>query len=237
MYCTRSYAVGANTTTVSKASLRPSRRRWDEVFAYIAATPALQDIVVSGGDAYYLQPDQLRLIGEKLISIPHIKRFRFASKGLAVAPGRVLEGPGEGDGWIEALIEVSDKARRAGKMMAWHTHFNHPQEMSWVSELACKRLFEAGVTVRNQSVLLRGVNDDLETMGGLIRRLADNCVVPVSWLLQFCCSFSYSPYSATGFPLPLFYSPFPTPPFPLPFSTLPFLTLPFSPPSPLFTSD
>ncbi|KAK3900435.1 hypothetical protein C8A05DRAFT_45730 [Staphylotrichum tortipilum] len=178
MFCTRSYAVGANTSTVSKASLRPSRRRWDEVFAYIAATPSLQDIVVSGGDAYYLQPDQLRLIGEKLISIPHIRRFRFASKGLAVAPGRVLEGPGEGDGWIEALIEVSDKARRAGKMMAWHTHFNHPQEMSWVSELACRRLFEAGVMVRNQTVLLKGVNDDLETMGGLIRRLADNCVVP-----------------------------------------------------------
>lgn len=178
-FCTRSYAVGADTETVPKASLKPTRRRWEQVFAYIESQPQLQDIVVSGGDSYYLHPDQLRLIGERLIGIPHIKRFRFASKGLAVAPGRVLD---DGtDGWIDALVEVSNNARRAGKMMAWHTHFNHPNEISWVSEAACRRLFEEGVLVRNQTVLLRGVNDDVETMTKLIRALADNNILPVSF--------------------------------------------------------
>ncbi|KAM7193699.1 hypothetical protein V8F33_007633 [Rhypophila sp. PSN 637] len=175
MFCTRSYAVGADTDTVTKASLKPTRKRWEEAFAYIESRPELQDIVVSGGDSYYLQPDQLTLIGERLISMPNIKRFRFASKGLAVAPSRVLD---TSDGWVDALIGISNKAKKAGKAMAWHTHFNHPNEISWITSAASQKLFEAGVTVRNQSVLLRGVNDDVKTMSTLIRQLADNNILP-----------------------------------------------------------
>lgn len=160
---------------MSKASLKPGRQRWEDALAYIASQPQLRDIVVSGGDSYYLTPDQIRLIGARLIAIPHIRRFRFASKGLAVAPGRVLDG----DGWVEALIQVSRDARKVGKAVAWHTHFNHPGEISWVTEMAARRLFEEGVTVRNQTVLLRGVNDEVETMEALIRRLADNNIFPV----------------------------------------------------------
>ncbi|AEO54346.1 hypothetical protein MYCTH_40990 [Thermothelomyces thermophilus ATCC 42464] len=174
-FCTRSYAVGADTATVSKASLKPGRRRWEEALAYIGSQPGLSDVVVSGGDAYYLTPEQLTLIGERLVALPNVRRFRFASKGLAVAPGRVLDGA---DAWADALVRVSDKARRAGKAVAWHTHFNHPAEISWVTERASQRLFEEGVVVRNQTVLLRGVNDDVETMGTLIRRLADNNIFP-----------------------------------------------------------
>ncbi|KAK1829869.1 hypothetical protein QBC39DRAFT_355608 [Podospora conica] len=175
MFCTRSYAVGADTDTVTKASLKPTRKRWEEAFAYIESQPGLHDIVVSGGDSYYLAPDQLRLIGERLISMPNIKRFRFASKGLAVAPSRILD---ESDGWVNALIDISNKAKKAGKSMAFHTHFNHPNEISWISRDASQKLFEAGVMVRNQAVLLRGVNDDYETISTLIRDLADNHVFP-----------------------------------------------------------
>jgi len=175
MFCTRAYAVGADTDTVAKASLKPTRRRWEEAFAYIESQPGLHDIVVSGGDSYYLQPEQLRLIGERLIAMPNIRRFRFASKGLAVAPTRVLDGS---DGWISALIDISNQAKRAGKAMAWHTHFNHPNEMSWITADAAQRLFEAGVMVRNQTVLLKGVNDDFSTMSALIRKLADNNIFP-----------------------------------------------------------
>ncbi|EAA36200.2 hypothetical protein GE21DRAFT_854 [Neurospora crassa] len=175
MFCTRSYAVGADTNTVTKASLKPTRRRWEEAFAYIESRPELQDIVVSGGDSYYLQPEQLTLIGERLISLPNIKRFRFASKGLAVAPTRILD---ESDGWVNALIDISNKAKKAGKSMALHTHFNSPNEISWISSDASQKLFENGVMVRNQTVLLRGVNDDYETMSTLIRQLADNNITP-----------------------------------------------------------
>ncbi|KKA30122.1 hypothetical protein TD95_002004 [Thielaviopsis punctulata] len=175
MFCTRSYAVGADTETVTKASLKPSRKRWDAVFEYIESTPVLQDIVVSGGDSYYLQPEHIAMIGERLLAIPHIRRFRFASKGLAVSPNRIID---RADPWADALISVAAKARRAGKHMALHTHFNHPNEISWVTEMAAQRLYEEGVIVRNQSVLLRGVNDDAQTMGTLIRKLADNNIFP-----------------------------------------------------------
>ncbi|KFY41307.1 hypothetical protein V494_03076 [Pseudogymnoascus sp. VKM F-4513 (FW-928)] len=174
-FCTRSYAIGADTETVTKNSLKPTRRRWEEMFDYIASTPALSDIVISGGDAYYLTPDQLYDIGTRLLAIPHIRRFRFATKGLAVCPSRILDPT---DSWTSALIAVSNAGRKVGKMVAMHTHFNHPSEMTWVSRAASQKLFAAGVVVRNQSVLLRGVNDDLGTMKALIRGLADMAITP-----------------------------------------------------------
>lgn len=177
MFCTRSYAVGANTESVSKMSMLPTRKRWEQAFDYIESRAELADIVISGGDSYYLEPDQVKLIGERLISMPNIKRFRFASKGLAVCPARILD---SSDGWVDALIHVSNLAKAAGKSMALHTHFNHQNEISWITELACRKLLEAGVMVRNQTVLLRGVNDDVQTMSTLIRALADNNIFPVS---------------------------------------------------------
>lgn len=64
-FCTRSYAVGANTETVTKSHQKPSRPRWEQVFQYIERNESIQDIVVSGGDAYYLDAAQLREIGER----------------------------------------------------------------------------------------------------------------------------------------------------------------------------
>ena len=175
MFCTRSYAVGADTDSVKKASMKPTKRRWEEALAYVESQPGLHDIVVSGGDAYYLQPEQLAYIGKRLLAMPNIRRFRFASKGLAVAPARFLDSK---DSWFQALAFVAEQARKAGKAMALHTHFNHPNEISWVSELAARRLWDAGIMVRNQTVLMRGVNDDAATMSSLIRRLADNNIFP-----------------------------------------------------------
>jgi lysine 2,3-aminomutase len=147
------------------------------MFAYIESTPSLQDIVISGGDSYNLTPEQLYFIGRRLISIPHIRRFRFASKGLAVCPSRIVD---TGDKWAEILIEISNLGRQNGKAVALHTHFNHPNEITWITRRAALYLFQKGVTVRNQSVLLRGVNDDLATMASLIRGLADLNIQPVS---------------------------------------------------------
>ena len=72
--------------------------------------------------------------------------------------------------------------------VALHTHFNHPNEISWVTREAAQLLMSNGVVVRNQSVLLRGVNDDVHTMGKLIRELADMNIQPVSLShLSFTC--------------------------------------------------
>lgn len=148
------------------------------MFSYIEETPTLTDIVVSGGDSYLLPAQYLTLIGERLLSIPHIRRFRFATKGLAVCPSRILD---KNDPWTDALIALSNKGKKLGKAIAVHTHFNHPNEITWLTRLATQKLFENGVIVRNQSVLLRGVNDDVEVMKRLIRDLADMNVTPVSY--------------------------------------------------------
>lgn len=145
------------------------------MFSYIEANPQISDVVVSGGDSYYLQPEQLHAIGERLLSIPHIRRFRFATKGLAVCPMRILDPE---DRWCQVFVDLSNKGRTMGKQVAMHTHFNHPNEMTWATERAAQYLFQRGVVVRNQTVLLKGVNDDVETMATLIRSLADLNIQP-----------------------------------------------------------
>jgi lysine 2,3-aminomutase len=187
-YCTRARAVGPSTEANAKDNtLKPGRARWEEAFAYIEAHPEVQDVVISGGDAFMLDPRHLMELGERLLSIPHIKRFRIASKGLNVAPIRFLD---QKDTWTDALIALCQKGRKMGKAVALHTHFNHPAEITWITKMAAQRLFEAGVMVRNQAVLLRGVNDNIETMGKLIRNLADNNIIPVStakiFLIYLC---------------------------------------------------
>ncbi|KAK7720007.1 hypothetical protein SLS64_002188 [Diaporthe eres] len=107
--------------------------------------------------------------------LPHIRRFRFASKGVAVAPMRFVDPT---DDWTDALIEVTQKARDVGKAVSLHTHFNHPNEFSWITEAAAQKLFAANVPVRNQTVLLKDINSDVPTMSTLIRKLADNNIEP-----------------------------------------------------------
>jgi len=174
-FCTRSYAVGANTESVTKTSQKPTLKRWNAMLQYIADTPEVHDVVVSGGDSYYLEPSQLKYIGEQLLSIPHVKRFRFGSKGLAVCPMRMVDPE---DDWATVLTQLSNEGRAMGKHVALHTHFNHPREITWITEVAARKLFREAVVVRNQSVLLRGVNDSLETMSQLIRQLSDLNIQP-----------------------------------------------------------
>ena len=176
-FCTRAYQIGQSTGVLTKEPLAASQKRWEPCFEYIQGTPDLEDIVVSGGDTFMLDPEQLHYLGKRLLDIPHIKRIRVASKGLAVSPSRFLD---PNDQWTASLVTLSDYARRKGKLFALHTHFNHPNELTWVSRKAARHLYRAGVTVRNQTVLLKGVNDTTEVMGRLIKDLADAAITPVS---------------------------------------------------------
>ncbi len=166
-FCTRSYAVGPDNADVDKLSLKVNLARWEQAFAYLKAHPAVEDVVVSGGDAYTLKPEQLRFIGDALLDIPHIRRIRIATKGPAVMPQKLLSD----DPWFSALVGLVDRGRKLHKEVVLHTHFNHPREITEISRRAMNRLFENGVFVRNQSVLQRGVNDSVETMTLLVRRL------------------------------------------------------------------
>jgi lysine 2,3-aminomutase len=167
-FCTRSYAVGIDTDEVEKFQLKVNADRWEKTFAYIRGRPELEDIVISGGDAYQLRPEQITLIGETLLSIEHVRRMRFASKGPAVMPQKILTD----DAWTDALTGVVEHGRKLHKEVVLHTHFNHPREITQLTKRAMDRLFERGITVRNQTVLQRHVNDDVETMTLLVKRLS-----------------------------------------------------------------
>jgi lysine 2,3-aminomutase len=167
-FCTRSYAVGLDTDVVEKVSLKTTTERWDQVFAYIRSRPELEDIVVSGGDAYNLRASQIRLIGETLLDMPNILRIRFATKGPAVMPQKILTD----DEWVGELGWVVEHGRKLHKEVVVHTHFNHPNELTEHTKRAMDRLFERGITVRNQCVLQRGVNDSVPVMRELVRRLS-----------------------------------------------------------------
>jgi lysine 2,3-aminomutase len=173
-FCTRSYAVGLDTDEVEKVSLKPTNERWDLVFDYIASRPELEDIVISGGDAYNLRSDHIRAIGERLLAMPNIRRFRFATKGPAVMPQKLLTD----HAWVDTLTDIVEQGRKLHKEVCLHTHFNHPNEITEITERAMNKLFERGITVRNQSVLQRGVNDDVDTMGLLLKRLGHVNVHP-----------------------------------------------------------
>ncbi len=167
-FCTRSYAIGGDTDVVEKVSLAKTPKQWQDAFAYIASRPELEDVVISGGDTYQLAPKNITAIGEALLAIPHVRRMRFATKGPAVMPMKILTD----QAWTGALVGVVDAGRKLGKEVVIHTHFNSPNEITAITQRAMGLLFERGVTVRNQSVLIRGVNDDSETMRLLVKRLS-----------------------------------------------------------------
>ncbi len=167
-FCTRSYAVGIDTDEVEKVSLKAKQDRWERAFEYIRERPELEDIVISGGDMYQLKARQIEYIGTSLLEIDNIRRIRFATKGPAVMPQKILTD----HEWRDALLAVARRGRELHKEVALHTHFNHPNEITAITKRSMDVLFEAGLTVRNQSVLQRRVNDDTATMQTLVKRLA-----------------------------------------------------------------
>jgi len=167
-FCTRSYAIGPDTELVEKSALAKTPEHWQAAFDYIASREEIEDVVISGGDTYQLAPKNITLIGEALLAIPHVRRMRFATKGLAVMPMKILTDTA----WVDALTGVVDKGRALGKDVVVHTHFNSPNEITEITRRAADVLFQRGITVRSQSVLIRGVNDDAHAMTLLVKRLS-----------------------------------------------------------------
>ncbi|HSK01602.1 MAG TPA: KamA family radical SAM protein [Kofleriaceae bacterium] len=173
-FCTRSYAVGVDTDEVEKVSLKATEDRWDRAFRYISERPELEDIVVSGGDSYQLKARQITLIGNRLLELPNIRRIRFATKGPAVMPMKLITD----HEWLDALTAVVERGRKLHKEVVLHTHFNHPNEITAITKRALDGVFARGIITRNQSVLQRGVNDSIATMQLLVKRLGHCQVQP-----------------------------------------------------------
>ena len=131
---------------------------------YIAANPKIWEVILSGGDPLVLSARRLKHVVAKLAAIDHVKVIRVHTRIPAVAP-------------------VADQRRadwRAARDKATFVvlHANHPRELTEQARAACARLVDAGIPMLAQSVLLRGVNDDAETLGALMRAFVECRIKP-----------------------------------------------------------
>lgn len=150
-YCTRSRLVGNNQHGVFH------KKQWDQAIAYIEATPAIRDVLLSGGDPLTLPDEKLEYILSRLRQIPHVEMLRIGTKAPVVLPHRITA----------ALTRM---LRRYHPL--WMSiHFTHPAELSPEVREACTRLADAGIPLGSQTVLLSGINDRIDTMKTLMREL------------------------------------------------------------------
>ncbi|MEZ6062191.1 MAG: KamA family radical SAM protein [Planctomycetaceae bacterium] len=149
-YCTRSRVVG-------HGEMVPNERRLEVIFQYLEQATQVRDVLISGGDALALSDDKLDWILSRLRSIPHIEFVRIGTKMPAVLPQRITD----------ALV----RTLRRYHPLWMSLHFLHPEECTPESRVACERLADAGIPLGSQTVLLRGVNDSVDTMKQLVHRL------------------------------------------------------------------
>lgn len=137
----------------------------EAAFAYIAAHPEIWEVILTGGDPLVLSPRRLASIIERLASISHVKIVRFHTRVPVVEPERV------DDALIAAL-------KASGKTTYLALHANHPRELTETARSACARLVDSGIVMVSQSVLLKGVNDDPDTLASLMRAFVENRIKP-----------------------------------------------------------
>lgn len=137
----------------------------DAAVGYIAAHPEIWEVILTGGDPLVLSPRRLREIMERLAGIDHVKIVRFHTRVPVVEPERV------DDAMVAAL-------KASGKTTYLAVHANHPREFSEDARAAIGRLADGGVVLISQSVLLAGVNDDVETLASLMKAFVENRVKP-----------------------------------------------------------
>ncbi len=157
-YCTRSRMVGHHGNHCLDTA------QWEKGLEYIAAHPEVRDVLLSGGDPLTLADEQLEWLLIRLRQIPHVELIRIGTKAPAVLPQRVTP----------ALVKM---LRRYHPL--WISiHAAHPDELTPEMSRACMRLADAGIPLGSQTVLLSGINDDVETMKRLVQGLLKIRVKP-----------------------------------------------------------
>ena len=149
-FCFRRETVGQKGRALLSASAL------EAALAYVAARPAIWEVIFSGGDPFILSARRLRDVVEAFSAIPHVKVMRWHTRVPAVAPERIT------NSLIRAL-------KSSGKAVYVALHANHPRELTQEALSACARLIDAGIPMLSQTVLLKGVNDDEETLASLLR--------------------------------------------------------------------
>ena len=136
----------------------------DKALAYIEAHDEIWEVILSGGDPFLLSPRRAAEITQRLSAIAHVKVIRWHTRVPVVDPARVT------DEFVRAI--KSDKAVYVA------LHANHPRELTTEARAACAKLIDAGVPMLSQSVLLRGVNDNVETLAALMRAFVEARIKP-----------------------------------------------------------
>jgi lysine 2,3-aminomutase len=158
-FCFRREMVGpGKSPALSEADLAAA-------IAYVRAHPEIWEVIVTGGDPLILSPRRIAEVTQALDGIAHVKVVRWHSRVPAVAPERVTP----------ALV---DALQSTSKTVYVALHANHPRELTDAVRDACRRLIDAGIAMVSQSVLLKGVNDDVSTLEALMRRFVEMRVKP-----------------------------------------------------------
>ncbi|MEO8294776.1 MAG: lysine 2,3-aminomutase [Gemmatimonadota bacterium] len=173
-HCTRMDLVGNDVPQVDKLKfLTPQKDRHGQILDYLRATPTVRDVVVSGGDIANLPIQVLELFVSQLLDIPNIRDIRLASKGLMGIPQHFLQ-----DSVLQGLERLAKKASERGVDLALHTHVNHAQQVTPLVGKAAQKLLDIGFRdVRNQGVLLRGVNATPQDLLELCFMLLDHAKI------------------------------------------------------------
>jgi len=156
-YCTRSRVVG-------HGNIHAGRTRWEKAIEYIAKTPTIRDILLSGGDPLTLSDDRLEWVLSRLRRIPHVEIIRIGTKVPAVLPQRITP----------KLV----KMLRRYHPLWMSLHFVHPDECTPETTKACALLADAGIPLGSQTVLLKNINDSVDTMKSLMQGLMKMRVRP-----------------------------------------------------------
>jgi lysine 2,3-aminomutase len=149
-HCTRKRVAGTREDSISAEQL-------GKITAYLADNPQIRDVIISGGDPFTLAMDVLEGIIAAIRAVSSIEVIRIGTRTPVVMPQRITR-------------ELTTMLGKYHPIWV-NTHFNHPRELTPEAAEACKRLVNAGIPLGNQTVLLRGVNDDPRTMEKLCRGL------------------------------------------------------------------
>ena len=157
-FCFRRETVGPGRGALSPKALAAA-------LAYIRATPQIWEVILTGGDPLILSARRLKAVMAELAAVDHVKVLRVHTRMPVAAPERISP----------ALVRA---LRVPGKASYVVLHANHARELTAATRAACARLIDAGIPMLSQSVLLRGVNDDVATLSLLLRTLVECRIKP-----------------------------------------------------------
>jgi lysine 2,3-aminomutase len=137
----------------------------DAAFAYVESRPEIWEVILTGGDPLVLSPRRLKAAMARLAAIDHVRIVRLHTRLPAVDPDAITP-------------ELVEALECEGKTVYVALHANHPRELTPEARAACARLIDGGMAMVSQTVLLKGVNDDVETLGALMRAFVETRIKP-----------------------------------------------------------